>query len=394
MMAAIWAGRTGRGLRVVAMDGAKRLGAKILVAGGGRCNVTHDVVDETAYAGSSRNAIKKVLRRFDVARTVEFFREIGVELKREETGKLFPVTDDAHTVLDALLGAVREGGAELRHPWRVGGVSREGDGFVLTRADAEPEVVRARRMILATGGMALPRSGSDGQGYSIARALGHTVTKRVFPALVPLTLPKEHFLCGLSGVAAPAMLVLREATGKRVVSFTGPVLCTHFGVSGPAVMDMSRYFLEAGGRALVVNWLPSSTRDGLDRELLRLGPRSVGRFLSDRLPERLALALCAEAGVATSTPGHALTREQRRAVTGMVCEMPLPVTGDRGFTFAEATAGGVPLSEIHLETMESRVCPGLHLCGEICDVDGRIGGYNFQWAWASGFVAGCGAAAG
>jgi hypothetical protein len=242
------------------------------------------------------------------------------------------------------------------------------------------------------------------------------VTERVFPALVPLTLPKGHFLCGLSGVAAPATLELREAGGKRVTSFTGPVLCTHFGVSGPAVMDMSRYYLEKpdrqGGRpafagakdalpdgrasyrpALVVNWLPSVTRESLDAELQRLGARGVGRFLGERLPERMALALCAQAGVEGATPGHALTREQRRAVTGAVCEMPLPVTGDRGFTFAEATAGGVPLSEVHLETMESRVCPGLHLCGEICDVDGRIGGYNFQWAWASGFVAGCGAAA-
>lgn len=390
-MAGIWAGRTGPGRRIVALDGAKRLGAKILVAGGGRCNVTHHEVDETAYAGSSRNAIRKVLRRFEVSATVEFFRELGVELKREESGKLFPVTDDAHTVLDALLGAARDAGVALWRPWRVGAVSRREGGFAVTAADGSGEI-RARRVILATGGMALPRTGSDGQGYQIARALGHSVTERLFPALVPLTLPRGHFLCGLSGVAAPATLELREASGKRVVSFTGPVLCTHFGVSGPAVMDMSRYFLEVRGRVLVVNWLPAQTREGLDGELLRLGARSVGRFLGERLPERLAAALCAEAGVEGVTPGHSLTREQRRAVAGAVCEMPLPVTGDRGFTYAEATAGGVPLSEIHLETMESRVCLGLHLCGEICDVDGRIGGFNFQWAWASGFVAGCGAA--
>ncbi len=309
-MAGIWAGRTGPGRRIVALDGAKRLGAKILVAGGGRCNVTHHEVDETAYAGSSRNAIRKVLRRFEVSATVEFFRELGVELKREETGKLFPITDDAHTVLDALLGAARDAGVALRHPWRVGAVSRGEGGFAVTSADGSGQI-RARRVILATGGMALPRTGSDGQGYQIARALGHSVTERLFPALVPLTLPRGHFLCGLSGVAAPATLELREASGKRVVSFTGPVLCTHFGVSGPAVMDMSRYFLEVRGQVLVVNWLPAQTREGLDGELLRLGARSVGRFLGDRLPERLAAALCAEAAsgrrgrrVRDATAGH------------------------------------------------------------------------------------------
>jgi predicted Rossmann fold flavoprotein len=392
LMAAIWAGRTEPRSRIVALDGARVIGAKILVAGGGRCNVTHDVVDETAYAGSSRNAIRKVLKRFDVGPTVEFFRGLGVELKREETGKLFPVTDNARTVLGALLGAVRASGVEVRHPWRVGAIRRAGGGFEVEREGGG--TLRAARVILATGGMALPRSGSDGQGYSIAKSLGHTVTERVFPALVPLTLPKGHFVCGLSGVAAPASLELRETSGRRLASFTGAVLCTHFGVSGPAVLDISRYCLErAGGASLVVNWLPGLSREGLDGELLRLGARSVGRFLGERLPERLAQALCREARVDAATPGHGLTREQRRAVTGAVCEMPLPVTGDRGFTFAEATAGGVPLSELHLNTMESRVCPGLHLCGEVCDVDGRIGGYNFQWAWASGFVAGCGAAA-
>jgi predicted Rossmann fold flavoprotein len=386
LMAAIWTGRTAPGRRIVALDGAKRPGAKILVAGGGRCNVTHDVVDEMAYAGSTRPAIRKVLGRFDVARTVAFFREIGVELKREETGKLFPVTDDAYTVLEALLGAAQRAGAELVHPWRVDRVERVDGGFAVVPVEGVP--MRARQVILATGGMALPRSGSDGHGYAIARSLGHSITERVFPALVPLTLPKGHFICALSGIAAPATLELREASGKRIVSFAGPLLCTHFGISGPAVMDISRYYLEAPGRVLVVNWLPAMTREALDGELMRVGARGVGRFLGDRLPERLALALCAEAGVDAGTAGHSLTREQRRMVAACACEMALPVTGDRGFTFAEATAGGVPLSEVRLENMESRICPGLHLCGEILDVDGRIGGYNFQWAWASGYTAG------
>lgn len=419
LMASIWAGRSARGRSIVALDGARTLGAKILVAGGGRCNVTHFEVDESAYAGSSRHAIKKVLRQFDVPRTVEFFREQGVELKREETGKLFPVTDRARTVLEALLAAAGDAGVEVEHPWRVEGVERVDGGFLVRQAvgsgqlavgrlgatdaiDSLPPAPSlregewiARRVILATGGMSLPKTGSDGQGYAMARALGHSITPRVLPALVPLTLPGGHFLCELSGIAVPATIELRSATGKRLESFTNSTLFTHFGLSGPSVLDISRYWLSAPtGSVLVLNCLPGQTAASVDAALVGLGNATPLRWLAARMPERLARALCAHAGVDAGAPGHQLTRERRRGLAAALTELPLPITGSRGFAHAEVTAGGVPLSEIHLETMESRVCPGLHLCGEICDVDGRIGGFNFQWAWASGYVAGRGAAEG
>ncbi|MEX2217471.1 MAG: aminoacetone oxidase family FAD-binding enzyme, partial [Phycisphaerales bacterium] len=414
--AAAEGGRGGPRLSIVALDSARRLGAKILVAGGGRCNVTHAAVDESAFAGSTRPAIRKVLGRFGVERTVGFFRDLGVELKREQTGKLFPTTDDAHTVLDALLRAAAEAGVELRHPWRAASVERTEGGFLITpdaAAGGAAAALRADRIILATGGRALPRSGSDGAGYAFAAALGHSFTPRIFPALVPLTLPRDHFLCALAGIAAPATLEVRSGAGKRLAAFTNATLCTHFGLSGPAVLDISRYYTDAAamgpGATLVINWLtrapaaaaPGGTPDHLrepvspeefDRDLQDLARRSpssgLARFLAERLPERLARALLQSAAVAPSTPTHRLTREQRLAVVRAVTALPLPITGDRGFTHAEVTAGGIPLSEVRLETMESRLCPGLFLCGEILDVDGRIGGFNFQWAWASGFIAG------
>jgi predicted Rossmann fold flavoprotein len=387
-------------LRLVALDGAKKLGAKILVAGGGRCNVTHHEVDEQQYAGSSRHAIKKVLRRFDVPETVSFFRELGVHLKREQTGKLFPTTDDAHTVLNALLDAARHAEVELRYPWRVGSVRKERDLFVIEQAEQDsqhaqrPQLsLRARKVILATGGMALPRSGSDGAGYDFARALGHSITPRVFPALVPLTLPKDHWICQLLGITLDATLEVRSATNKRLKTFTNSTLLTHFGLSGPSVLDISRYYAHAkhedAGTRLVLNWVPGETIDTADAALQTLGKQTPARWLKDRgLPERLAEAIVRAAGVDPGAPAHTLFRDNRKNLAQMIVETPLPVTGDRGFTFAEVTAGGVPLGEIHLDTMESRVCPGLYLCGEICDVDGRIGGFNFQWAWASGFIAG------
>ncbi len=394
LMAAITAGRAGQ--PAVVLEGASHLGAKILVSGGGRCNVTHDVVDERSYAGSTAPAIRRVLRRFDVARTVAFFRDLGVDLKREETGKLFPVSDSSRTVLDALLRAAREAGTDLRHPWRVERVMcLEGGGFRLEGAQG---IIEAERLVLATGGKALPRSGSDGAGLEMARGLGHVVTPRLVPALVGLTVAAGCFVRDLSGIAVPVRLEVRAGSGRRLARIEGSLLCTHFGISGPAAMDISRHWqlatLEDGGATLVVSWLPAHSDESLDAALRDLGGVSVLSCLARALPARLARALCEAAGVDGAVVGHTLRREDRRALVRTLLEMAVPVTGTRGWSHAEATAGGVPLSEVHLETLESRVVPGLYLCGEILDVDGRIGGFNFQWAWASGHVAGSAAARG
>ncbi|MFN9076250.1 MAG: aminoacetone oxidase family FAD-binding enzyme, partial [bacterium] len=232
LFAAIHAGRAGA--RVIALDGARVIGAKILVAGGGRCNVTHHAVDEKAYAGSTPGAIRTVLRKFTVEDTVRFFEAYGVELKREDTGKLFPTTDDAHTVLNALLQAARDAGVDLRFPRRVTRLERapddsNGGGFIVAGDWGE---IHAPRVVLSTGGKALPKSGSDGGGYDFARALGHTVSDRVYPALVPLILPGTHPLRVLSGLTLPATLTLRSGTGKVMKEFTNSLLCTHFGLSG------------------------------------------------------------------------------------------------------------------------------------------------------------------
>ena len=395
LMAAITAARAGA--QVVVMDGARTLGAKILISGGGRCNVTHHEVDETAFAGSTPAAIRKVLRRFTVAQTVAFFADLGVTLKREETGKLFPTDDRARSVLDALLRGAREAGVSLAHPWRVASIARGPSGFTLMATDGRH--LDAARVILATGGRSIPKSGSDGAGYAFAAGSGHSITDLVLPALVPLLLAEGHFLRALSGLAAPATVEVRSSKGRRLASFTGPVLCTHFGLSGPAILDISRHLLVARasdpGASLVVNWMPGATARDLDERLRTMGGGTVLRAMQGQgqLPERLARALCAAAGVDPGTPGYRLTREGRVALARAATELVVPVVGDAGFDFAEVTAGGVPLSELDLATLESRRCPGLYLCGEICDVDGRIGGFNFQWAWASGYVAGMAAAA-
>lgn len=392
LMAAIWAARTRPSARIVVLDGADKLGAKILVAGGGRCNVTHERVEPEDFNGGSRHAIRKVLLRFDVAKTVGFFEELGVTLKREPTGKLFPSTDRARTVLDALLMAARDAGAVLVHPRRVEAVSMGAGVFTLGGAWG---ALTAKRVILATGGRSVPKSGSDGHGYALARSLGHTLTPRVLPALVPLLLPAGHPLTGLPGVSSEVVLTLADGSGRVIVRVGGPLLCTHFGVSGPAVLDISRHWQHAvqddPAATLTVNWLPHESLESVDRALATQ-PGSALRWLNGRLVERLVRALCAEAEVSPSAPLSTLTREKRKRLAAVLTRYPLPITGTRGFNYAEVTAGGIPLTEVDLKTLESRCQPGLHLCGEILDVDGRIGGFNFQWAWSSGYVAGRSAA--
>jgi predicted Rossmann fold flavoprotein len=398
LFAAIWAGKKveGHSVQIAVLDSARKLGAKILVAGGGRCNVTHCRVTEHDFAGSSPAAIRKVLRRFSVEQTVQFFADVGVELKKEETGKLFPVSDSARTILQALLDQAQSVDASITHPARVTDIDPLPCNVLIKGCDKEPRfrvvsedgVLLARHVIVCTGGKSLPKSGSDGSGYRLVEKLGHTISKPLVPALVPLTLVDSHWIRGLSGVTVPAAVTLSKASGKRMCTYSGSTLCTHLGLSGPSILDISRHWLierDADSNVrLNINWLPEHSEKALD-DLLQ--DQRIGAFgvLRRWLPDRLARQLCIESGAPCAGD---LTRSIRKKLVQSVTATPLPVQGDRGFAVAEATAGGVPLDEVQLETMESRKCPGLYLAGEVLDVDGRIGGFNFQWAWSSGFVAG------
>ena len=372
LMASIFAARSGA--RVVLLDSAKKIGAKILISGGGRCNVTHYAVSANDFNGN-RNAIGKVLRTFDVPQTIEFFESIGVTLKREETGKLFPTTDRARTVLDALLRAAAD--VDVRVDHRV--IAIESAAHFVVRTSRG--IIESPRVILATGGRSIPKTGSDGFGYELVRNLGHTITP-TFPALVPLLLPDAHELTQLSGTSVDAELAVRAPNGRVITRVRGAMLFTHFGISGPGVLDVSRHWIAAQPATLTANLLPGETFESIERAMLdeaRRNPRAtIASLLRGRLPERML----------TTEVLSKLTKEERRRLVRNLVELPLPIVRDRGFDYAEVTAGGVPLDEIDLATMHSRKCDGLLLCGEILDVDGRIGGFNFQWAWSSGRLAG------
>ncbi len=375
--------------RVIALDGARTLGAKILVAGGGRCNVTNARVTPADYNGGSRNAIKRVLAAYPVAETIAFFEKLDVRLHEEEHGKLFPNSNKARTVLDALLAAAQRARAIVKTDHRVSDIERAGDEFRVATNHGD---FTARHVVLATGGLSLPKTGSNGAGYTFARALGHSIVPTM-PALEPLALTGD-FHAPLSGIAQDVEITV-SVRDEKPVRLTGALLWTHFGVSGPVVLNASRHWrraqLEQRPVTVTLNMLPGEDFASVERWLLEttqsMPRKSLRRLLGERLPARVADALPAHLQIDPQTELAHFARDARRRLAHALVALPLPVSSGRGYKYAEVTAGGVSLREINSATMESRCCPGLYLVGEILNVDGRIGGYNFQWAWASAHVA-------
>lgn len=386
---------------IIVLDGAKSIGAKILVSGGGRCNVTHAVVRSQDFHGS-QPVIRNILAAFPEQATCRWFASLGVELKQEETGKLFPTTDSARTVLNALLHRCQELGVALLLHHRVMNIRvPHGESvstpprFVIEHSKGR---VLARRVIMATGGRSLPKTGSDGLGWDIIRRLGHTVTE-TYPALVPLILDSSMFHAPLSGLSQ--IVELKTIVGGKITDRrTGSLLWTHFGISGPVVMDSSRFWTMAMASDVAVemigNFCPEQDFTEVDQWILKRAAEnpklSIAKTLSQRFAERFAAALCQWAGTNPLSPTAQVSQVQRRELVHALTGLRLPVLRDRGWNYAEVTAGGVPLSEIDFRSMASRKLPGLYVIGEMLDCDGRIGGFNFQWAWSTGYTAGRAAA--
>ena len=387
---AIFAARAAPHLRVRCLDGARRVGAKILVSGGSRCNVTNREVTERDFWGGSSRIVRNVLRAFPADRAAAFFEELGVRLHEEEDGKLFPDTNTSRTVLDALLNEAARLRIAIDTEHRVTAVRRADKGFDIavgqTRLDA-------RVVVFATGGRSLPKTGSDGAGYDLVRRLGHGYVETT-PALAPLVLAGDSH-AKLAGVSHRAMLSLR-ANGRFATRLEGALLWTHFGMSGPVVLNMSRHWhrsrLDDSSGEVLVNLVPGESFESLETWLLeqeRERPRAqVATILATRVPSAVADTWLGVAGIDADVTMAHLSRDDRRRLIRALVESPVAVTDSRGYGYAEVTAGGIPLDEIDPATMQSRVCAGLYLVGEILDVDGRLGGFNFQWAWSSGWVAG------
>jgi predicted Rossmann fold flavoprotein len=391
LAAGIFCARAAPRARVICVDGARNIGAKILVSGGSRCNVTNRVVTEHDFWGGDERSVRAVLRAYPASRAIAFFDELGVRLREEDEGKLFPESNRARTVLDALTRALSTAGADLHTGRRISGVTWDDtNGFVLTTTDHG--VYRAPLVVLATGGRSLPKTGSDGMGYDFARSLGHQYVETT-PALVPLILD-DSLHTQLSGIAHPVAVTIRMDHGFPV-RLVGSMLWTHFGVSGPVMLNASRHWLRArleGRQAVIaVSVVPGETFASVEQWLVAeqgSRPRALVRtVVASRVPAAIADIWTERAGITAETTMSHLTRDDRRRLIHALLETTLQVRDSRGYNYAEVTAGGIPLTEIVPSTMESRVRPGLYLIGEVLDVDGRIGGFNFQWAWSSAWVA-------
>ena len=370
-------------------------GRKILISGGGRCNILPSLAQPERYVtDSSPNALRRILRSWPLEEQRTFFEgELGIQLAlEEESGKLFPASNRASEVRDGLVQGVREAGARLWFGATVADVAQPvaaGAPWAVTIEGAPP--LEAAAVVLATGGLSVPATGSDGTGLSVASKLGHHI-RPTYPALTPLLAePAVH-----SALAGISLDVTLQAPGERPrFSTTGGFLFTHRGYSGPAVLDAShlavRSKLQDGApQALTVRW-GKHDFEGWEKALIEArGP--VGSLVTRELPARLAHRIITDSGVDPTDSLARLEKGHRRRLAALLADYPLPWTGDEGYKKAEVTGGGLDLAEVDPNTLESRRHPGLFLCGEMLDAYGPIGGYNFQWAWATGRAAGRAAA--
>jgi predicted Rossmann fold flavoprotein len=390
LLAAIHAAECGR--RVLVLEKNRRPGVKILMSGGTRCNVTHATDERGIIAayGPPGRFLHSALAALGVQDTIDFFEAEGVALKVEETGKIFPVSNKALDVLDALLKRLRRTDATLALEEPLNDLQREESGFVLT---TPRRVVHATGVILTTGGQSYPGSGTTGDGYAFTACFGHTIVPPR-PALVPITVDAP-WVADLRGVTLPDVN-LRIIEGKKVwQGARGSLLFAHFGLTGPVVLDLSRVVSgHAKPQSLVLEmdflpmWKEADLDEHLRVETAASGKKQLAAVLTTFLPRRLCDALLPQAGLPADRKAAALSRPDRARLVACLKRLSLPVSGTLGFGKAEVTAGGVALAEVDSRTMQSKLVPNLYIAGELLDLDGPIGGYNFQAAWSTGWLAG------
>jgi len=395
-MAAIFAAQAGAD--TILIERTKDGGRKILISGGGRCNVLPSVVNESRFVtDSSPNLLRKMVRAWPLAEQRAFFEEtLGIPLEEEtESLKLFPASHKARDVRDGLLRHASAVGVQMRMDTRVTDIVATANGWEVAVDNDGP--ISADAVIVATGGLSVPNTGSDGAGLAILARMGHLMHPS-YAALTPLTSTAPAFN-DLSGISLRVSLSAKSDAHSAQAS--GGFLFTHHGYSGPSVLDVSHVMVRARARSqaaskaptsLAVQWTALGDAEW-ESALKPHGARTVTGALRAEMPDRLAAVLLAQANVDATRVLSELRRDERLRLINVLVRGLLPWHGDEGYKKAEVTGGGVALSEVDSRTMESKRHAGLFLCGEVLDAFGPIGGYNFLWAWATGRAAGLGAAA-
>ncbi len=395
-MAAIFAAAAGAD--TVLLERTRDGGRKILISGGGRCNILPSTLDESRFVSdSSPHTLRHMVRSWPLGEQVAFFeRDLGLPLVEEQgSAKLFPKSERARDVRDKLLAYARQKGVTVMLDTVITDVSPAVGGWTVAREQGD--AINANAVIVATGGLSVPTTGSDGTGLRIAERLGH-VMHPTYAALTPLRVSDSDHTAApfarLSGISLPVTLTAQS--NRHYARAAGGFLFTHHGYSGPSVLDVSHVAVRSLGESsasakITVQWTQWGDTEWEDALRAR-GSRTVLAAVSAQLPHRLAEALVDHAGVTPERPLAHLSRSDRRQLIETLVRGRLPWNGHEGYKKAEVTGGGVSLSEINPKTMESKRHKGLFLCGEMLDAFGPIGGYNFLWAGAPGRAAGLGAA--
>jgi len=379
---------------VLLLEKGKKPGVKILMSGGTRCNITHDCDARGIVEAFGPNGkfLHSSLAALGPRETVTLFEGEGVATKVEETGKVFPVSDRAVDVLDALLRRLARAGATLTLQEPVRDVLAHPDGGF--RVVTASRTLTCEKVLITTGGRSYPGCGTTGDGYAWAAAFGHTIVPQQ-PALVPLTV-QPAWVGELRGITLPDVnLKVISPDGKTLAARRGSMLFAHFGLSGPAPLDVSRAVSGHPAPAsltLEVDLLPNEPEPAFD-EFVRVETAAHGKqllavVLSAKLTRRVADQLLVSCGLPVNRTAAALSKDDRRKLVAAVKRLRLPLKGTLGFEKAEVTAGGVSLAEVDSRTMQSKKHAGLYFAGEVLDLDGWIGGYNFQSAWSTGWLAG------
>lgn len=382
------------GARVTVFEKNDRPGRKLAITGKGRCNLTNDCTVQEFFPNVITNPrfLYSAISRFSPADTMAFFEGLGVPLKTERGGRVFPVSDRAADVVEALAREVR---AAHRVQAEVTAIRREENGFCLTAGGRD---YTAERVILATGGASYPRTGSDGGGFRLARALGHTVTP-LFPSLVPLA-SKDPDCQRMQGLSLKNVaLTVRDGAGKTVYEDFGEMLFTHFGLSGPMVLSASTHLRlpSLEGYTAIIDLKPALDMQTLDTRLLTELSRGANRALSNILltlvPSTMVPVLTDRLGIAPTRKGNSITKGERQAIAKLLKGLAIPLSSLRPIEEAIVTAGGVSVKEVDPKTMASRLVPDLYFAGEMLDLDAYTGGFNLQIAFATAHLAAVSASA-
>lgn len=387
MFAAITA--ADRGNRVLLLEANDRLGKKLLITGKGRCNVTNCCSAAEVLQNVPRNGrfLYSAMEAFPPERIMAYFENHGCPLKTERGNRVFPTSDRAASVLDCLRAELKRAGVTVRTA-RVRGIVTDGQGVQGIRTDNE--MIGAKWVILATGGVSYPATGSTGDGYDMARAVGHTVIEPE-GSLVPLQAigPDCPAMQGLS--LRNVGVKLLNSKGKVLYKDFGELLFTHFGVSGPTVLSASAHLTGEGCR-LLIDLKPAleegKLNDRILRDLEQYRNRSMENALTDLLPRSMIPVVLRRLGIPGDLQANSLKKEQRRALTALLKAFPVEIRGKRPVSEAIITSGGIKVSEIDPKTMGSKLLPGLYFAGEIIDCDAYTGGFNLQIAWATAYAAG------